>query len=211
MADHIDPRYIDASEGEIYGASAEDIEIPFDLKAKDFLDFAGDDLRGNSIRDTVNALGNIKRSIDCLFDSLLFMLNFLEESKRGRWTFPEKMNFLSEIGIITPYILSRINSARNLLEHEFRKPNRKDVEMAYDVAILLYYATIRFTRRFISIVDMEVQYKKVWKALRMTIGREERDIEVSIDKQSISVAWNERPEDYKQWLRILYQALSLYG
>jgi len=211
MADHIDPRHIDVSEGEIYGVSAEDIQIPFGLKAKDFLDFAGDDLKGNSVRDTVNALGNIKRSIDCLFDSLLFMLNFLEESKHERWAFPEKMNFLSEIGIITPYILSRINSARNLLEHEFKKPDRKDVEMAYDVAILLYYATIRFTVRFISIVDMAVQYEKVWKALHMEIRREERAIMVSIDKKNISVAWSERPEDYKQWLRILYQALSLYG
>jgi hypothetical protein len=127
MSDSIDPKYIDLNEAEIMGAFADDIEIPFELEAKDFLDFASDDLKGESIRDTVNALGNIKRSINCLFDSLLFMLNFLEESRRGRWTFPEKMSFLSDVGIITPDILNRINSARNLLEHEFKKPARKDV------------------------------------------------------------------------------------
>ncbi len=92
------------------------------------MDFACDDLKGDSLRDTINALGNIKRSIDCLFDSLPFAVNFSEDSKRGRWTFPEKMNFLGEIGIITPDILSKINSMRNLLEHEFKKPDRKEVE-----------------------------------------------------------------------------------
>jgi hypothetical protein len=100
------------------------------------------DLRGQTMRDTVNALSNTKRSIDCLFDSLLLAVGFLEDSKQQRWSFPEKMAFLSEIGIITPYVLGRINSTRNLLEHEFRRPNRSDVETAYDVATLLFHEKV---------------------------------------------------------------------
>ena len=94
MARTIDPQFINCHKSEILGVSAEDVEFPFQLTPKDFLDFASDDLKGGSPVNSVNALGNIKRSIDCLFDSLLFAVGFLEDSKQERWTFPEKMNFL---------------------------------------------------------------------------------------------------------------------
>lgn len=209
MARAIDPQCINPHKSEIPGLSAEDVEFPFELTPKDFLDFAGDDLKGGSDGDSINALGNIKRSIDCLFDSLLFAVGFLEDSKQERWTFPEKMNFLGEIGIITPYILGRINSARNLLEHEFKKPNRIDVETAYDVATLLYYATFRFTKRFFNMVDMGAEYRGEPICLRIYINREERTINVSDGKQKIFVAWTKNPDNYKRWLRVVYQVLSL--
>lgn len=203
MASSINPRDIDIKKLKTSGGSHEFIEVPFELTAKDFLGFASEDLKKKSMRDTVNALGNIKRSIDCLFDSLLFAVNFLEDSKRERWTFPEKMNFLSEIGIITPYILSRINSARNLLEHEFKKPDRKDVEMAYDVAILLYYATVRFTKCIISDIELTTE-DETWK-LEIKVDTQDREMELSHHSQKFLVTWDNNPEDYKKWLYILYQ------
>ena len=207
MIGRINPKDIDLSKLEIGDYTTSDIEVPFELTAKDFLDFASDDLKGQSIRDTVNALGNIKRSIDCLFDSLLFAANFLEDSKRERWTFPEKMNFLGEIGIITPYILGRINSARNLLEHEFKKPVRKDVETAYDVAVLLYYATTRFTKSFAEELALTSE-DETWR-LNIQLNRKDRKIEISCRSEDISVSWDESPEDYKRWLYIVYQAQYL--
>ena len=204
MTSRINPRDIDLSKLIIAGASVGEIEVPFEFSSKDFLDFASEDLKGQSMRDTVNALGNIKRSIDCLFDSLLFAVNFLQDSKRGRWTFPEKMTFLGEIGIITPYILGRINSARNLLEHEFKKPDRADVEVAYDVAVLLYYATVRFTKGFVDQMGLSTRDEK-W-SLDMDVERGERKINISHDGQSFSVTWDENPEEYKRWLSVIYQA-----
>jgi len=204
MTSGINPRDIDLSKLVIDGSSGSYLKVPFEFTSKDFLDFASEDLKGQSMRDTVNALGNIKRSIDCLFDSLLFAVNFLEDSKRERWTFPEKMNFLGEIGIITPYILGRINSARNLLEHEFKKPNRADVETAYDVAVLLYYATVRFAKGFLDDIHLSKRDEK-W-GLGIKINRENRKIEISNDEQSFFVTWDENPEDYKRWLHIIYQA-----
>jgi hypothetical protein len=204
----LDPRSIKSRTSEIMGVSAQDVEIPFELTCKDFLDFASEDLKGQSVRDTVNALSNIKRSIDCLFDSLLFAVGFLEDSKRERWAFPAKMTFLSEIGIITPYILGRINSSRNLLEHEFRKPNRLEVETAYDVATLLFYATFRFTRRFFNFVDISLEYEDRPIALEIKI-HEDRTIDVSNHRQTLTVKWSENPENYKEWLKIVYGALSV--
>ena len=203
MASSINPRDIDISKLREDGSSLTGFEVPFELTAKDFLDFASEDLEGKSLRDTVNALGNIKRSIDCVFDSLLFAVNFLEDAKRERWTFPEKMKFLSEIGIITPYILGRINLARNLLEHEFKKPVRKEVEMAYDVATLLFYATVRFTRGVINELGLTTE-DRTWR-LSIHLDIEYRKIELSHEDQKFSVTWDENPEDYKRWLYIIYQ------
>lgn len=205
----IDPRKIDTHNSEIMSVSADDVGIPFEITSRDFLNFASEDLKGQSAKDTINALSNIKRSIDCLFDSLLFAVGFLEDSKRDRWTFPEKMSFLGEIGIIAPYVLGKINSARNLLEHEFRKPNRAEAETAYDVATLLYYATFRFTRRFYHLVDMSIEYEKEAIALEISVQEENRTIYVSTNSQKFVVTWSENPEDYKRWLRVVYQALSI--
>ena len=207
MTGRINPRDIDLHKLRIEGFVTDDIKVPFELTARDFLDFASDDVKGQSMRDTVNAISNIKRSIDCLFDSLLFAVNFLEESKRGRWTFPEKMKFLGEIGIITPYILNRINSARNLLEHEFKKPVRKDVETAYDVAVLLYYATVRFTKEFVEELGLKTEDEK-W-SLHMNVNRKDRKIAISCGSQNFSVSWNENPEDYKKWLHVIFQSQYL--
>jgi len=207
MTGYIDPRDIDLSKLLPIGSTAESVEVPFELKAKDFLNFANDDIRGRSLRDTVNALSNIKRSIDCLFDSLLFAVNFLEESKCGRWTFPEKMNFLGEIGTIAPHIIHKINSARNMLEHEFKKPIRKEVETAYDVALLLYHATVRFTKIFVDGMGFSTKDEK-WK-IDVEVNRVERKIGITTDSQSITVAWDKSPEDYKKWLHLIYQAQYL--
>lgn len=204
MADFVNPREIDFSIFISDGSTGESVEVPFELTAKNFLDFANDDLKDKSLRETINALGNIKRSIDCLFDSLLFAVDFLEDSKRERWSFPEKMSFLGEIGIIAPYILSRINSTRNLLEHEFKKPNRKEVEVAYDVATLLYFATTRFTRLFLDSIGLRTEDKK-WR-LRINVDRRNRTMEISINEKELSFSWEKNSEDYKKWLYVLYQA-----
>lgn len=204
----INPRDIDLNKIRITGSTSHRIELPFELTARDFLNFATDDLTGRSPRNTVNALSNIKRSIDCLFDSLLFITNFLQDSKDERWNFPEKMKFLGEIGIITPYILGRINSARNLLEHEFKKPTREDVEMAYDVALLLYYATTRFTTRHFRQLELSDELELV-----INLKREDRRIDVCpttkegvlLKDGEISISWDKSPEDYKRWLYVIYQ------
>lgn len=207
MIIRITPRDVDLSVLQIKESGSEDIEVPFEFSSKDFLDFASEDLKGKSTRDTVNALGNIKRSIDCLVDSLLFVINFLEDSKGERWTFPEKMSFLGEIGIITPYILGKINSMRNLLEHEFKEPIREEVDTAYDVAILFYYATVRFTKVFLDHLILETK-DETW-GIAMDLNRENRNIEIAVDSGNLSVSWDKTPEDYKKWMYIFYQAQYL--
>ena len=42
-----------------------------EIDAEDFLEFAKEDSRGKDLRSCVNALGNVKRAIECRIDSIL--------------------------------------------------------------------------------------------------------------------------------------------
>jgi hypothetical protein len=60
MKSGINPRDIDLNKFHIEEDSFTPIENQFELESKDFLDFASEDLKNKSVRDTVNALGNIR-------------------------------------------------------------------------------------------------------------------------------------------------------
>ena len=114
---------------------------PFDFSAKDFLSFAFEDLKNSSHRGIVNTLSNVKRSIDCRIEELLFCYCLQVKSKREHWDIPKKLEILAEIGILAPKILRRISTLRNRLEHQFEKPHLEKVEDAVDVGELFLEAT----------------------------------------------------------------------
>ena len=76
-------------------------------------------------------------------DSLLIGFGLSERSKK--WRFPQKIDFLNKVGVISPRILTKINKKRNLLEHEYRNPTEEEVEDALDVAILF----INYTNKYL--------------------------------------------------------------
>jgi len=184
-------------------AGFESVEVPFGLTAYDFLEFAGQDLQEEHERSSVNALGNIKRCIDCLCDSLLYVMNYLKKSKKEKLGFPGKIDLLGKLGIITPYILRKINSMRNLLEHEFQRPKREDVENAFDVATLFYHATGRFTRRFPSEFTMfSVDNDNFVFAIEF--DRKKHKIKI-IDDEEKSQEFGEETKEYLEWLKIFFE------
>ena len=71
-----------------------DLKIPFEIKPKDFIKFAEDDIKEESKRSSVNALSNIKRSIDCQIDLLLYTFGYYNKSKKEDWSFPKKAKLL---------------------------------------------------------------------------------------------------------------------
>ena len=122
-------------------------EIPHKLRAEDFLSFAEDDMKGDTDRDIVNALSNLKRAIENRMDSLLFVFGYHKLARH--LSFPDKMKKLNKLGIVAPRILAKINKIRNLLEHQYQIPKKDDIEEAYDVAILFLAYTKRFITNFI--------------------------------------------------------------
>ncbi|MEZ5335252.1 MAG: hypothetical protein R2741_08460 [Methanolobus sp.] len=118
---------------------------PFEIKPRDFLQYAQSDFEASYDHHLVNCFSNIKRAIECQIDSLLIYTNLYEIAKKKRMGFPTKIKYLNEMGIVSPNILAKINKTRNKLEHEFKLPTLEDVENALDVA----YLFIEYTDHYV--------------------------------------------------------------
>lgn len=113
----------------------------YEICAEDFLEFAKEDSKGQNLRSWVNALGNVKRAIECRVDSLLFNYCLHKKSEKERWDFPKKIEIIQQLGIVAPDILKRINKKRNELEHRYVKPTEDYVNDAIGVSELFLAAT----------------------------------------------------------------------
>ena len=113
----------------------------YEICAEDFLGFAMRDSRGKDLRSRVNALGNIKRAIECRIDSLLYNYCLHVKSEKEKWDFPTKIEVIQQLGIVAPRILKKINKKRNELEHRYVKPTQADVDDGLDVAELFLVST----------------------------------------------------------------------
>lgn len=98
----------------------------WDITSYEYLDFALKDLEHNDRRNKINALSNTKRALHRRIDTLICYLWLEEISNKKRWNFPKKVDILSNFGIVTPDILSKINKFRNLIEHEYFTPPTKE-------------------------------------------------------------------------------------
>jgi hypothetical protein len=113
----------------------------YEICAEDFLKFATEDSKEEDLRSWVNALGNVKRAIECRVDSLLYNYCLHKKSEKERWNFPDKIEAIQQLGIVAPDILKKINKTRNELEHQYRKPDKTDVGDAIGIAQLFLAAT----------------------------------------------------------------------
>jgi len=111
-------------------------QYPFKLTSLDFLNFAKEDFTEKNTRNLINSLSNIKRALNCQIDQILFIFGFLEKSKKEKWNFPKKVEFIKDIGITSPEIIEKINRKRNLIEHEYDIPSYEDVSDAIGITEL---------------------------------------------------------------------------
>ena len=130
------------------GGTSYSVESPFDLKAEDFLKFAEEDIKANEDKDIINSLGNVKRAIENRVDLLHYAFGFRNSRENG--DFPTKLERLNELGIVAPRILRKINKIRNLLEHQYRLPDKEEVEDAIDIGILFVEYTNQFIYHFVE-------------------------------------------------------------
>lgn len=162
--------YLNHPEFQVDGTDFLEYEIPFEIKPKDFLDFAEQDLNSNSSHRFVNALSNAKRALDCQVVCLLDVFGLLNLADKKRWGFPSKIDALKKIGILAPRILTKINTTRNLLEHEFANPNSEQVNDFIDVVALFLESTKIYLENYLNFIET------AW------INDKTMNIEISSDK-----------------------------
>lgn len=119
------------SVGGSHGAAQMEIE-PYD-----FLLQAEEDFERGERSAEINSLTNAKRAIVSQMDQALLTFGY----KSFRWNIPKKLELLSELGFVAPRILKRVSAARNMLEHEYKRPSTHEIEDALDLAWLFVSAS----------------------------------------------------------------------
>jgi hypothetical protein len=163
-----------------------------EIEAEDFLEFAKEDSKGTDLRSCVNALGNVKRAIECRIDSILYVYCLHKKSGKEKWDFPKKIEIIEQLGIVAPSILKRINKKRNELEHRYVKPTPEEVADGRDVAKLFLAYTSRLVAKPITGFEKEGDYE-------IKLNREE-GIATLIDKKKTIGVQSASMDDDDGWL-----------
>jgi hypothetical protein len=164
-----------------------------EIDAEDFLEFAKEDSKGRDLRSCVNALGNIKRAIECRIDAILYAYCLHKKSEKEKWDFPKKIEIIEQLGIVAPNILKRINKKRNELEHQYAKPSNEEVDDGLDVAkLFLAYTSKLVAVSVVGIVkegDYEVKLNR--KEGTVTLIDKKKIVGEQIANMDIDNGWLE--------------------
>ncbi|MBW4545378.1 MAG: hypothetical protein KME25_13160 [Symplocastrum torsivum CPER-KK1] len=156
-------------------------EVPdFDLYSHDYLEFAEQELNKGTSVSLVNCITHLKRSIECQMDTFFYTFNLAKLFSRRNLKFDKKADFLKEAGVLISRSLSRFNTIRNKIEHEYRVPKIDDIEVYFDLVsalvLLVERATFQYTGVDFFAYD-ENNDKKI--TFKMTYRREAPSIEAT--------------------------------
>ncbi|GAA0738649.1 hypothetical protein [Clostridium oceanicum] len=105
----------------------------YELTARDYLEFAEEELSKNTQSSLINCISNLKRAMDCQLNTFLYSFNLSKIFNDRNLKFKKKLDFLNATGIFGPRSLARLNTIRNKMEHEYQVPKIKDIEVYYDL------------------------------------------------------------------------------
>jgi hypothetical protein len=137
-------KFLDDPKVERSGWGVERIDTKFDTLPSEFISFAEIDLESSFPHKFINALSNAKRALDCQADRLLKLTGFYQDSQKKFWGLPKKLELIQEFEIIAPRILNKINRQRNLMEHQYVKPDPEQVLDFLDVVSLFIASTEQY-------------------------------------------------------------------
>ena len=135
------------------------VESDFEILPREFLRFAKADFSENSTKGFINSLTNSKRAIDCQIDSALdlYGIDFenlsdvskplIEAASLDSENISYKFKLIGALNFAPSIIISDVRNLRNKLEHQYKKPTKKEVKDALELAEL-----------FISAVENKVKF-----------------------------------------------------
>lgn len=174
----------------------------FEINPQEFLEYANQDIELSNNHGYINAISNVKRSIECQSDIIHFSFGI----PYNKLDFPTKIKNLNKMGISPSVILRNINKIRVNLEHFYKIPDRNRVEEAIEIAQLFLDVTTLSLNNFWDgyiIEDKEVipenehsDSTRIYNALKVSYEYEKTDKKFTliyfkkgniIDKINISV------------------------
>jgi len=152
--------------------------LPMEIEPAEFLVQAEEDLLTGGLSASINSITNAKRAIVCQMDQALLSLGYDAYS----WNIPKKIDCLKELGLLMPAILRKVSFTRNVLEHEYKKPSRDEVETGLDVATLFVMATSNLFKPFGDSLELGCdrsfieERHRYAKTVRLSLRREEQTV-----------------------------------
>lgn len=140
----------------------------FDLRPRDFLTFAEDELGKEATVSRINCVNHLKRAIECQVDTYLYAWNMLDYARKKMPAprgLPGKLELLKSLGLLNTRSVTRLNQMRNKVEHEYAIPDIQDLDVFYE----LVETSIALLERAVATVErveistgpgeyMQVQY-----------------------------------------------------
>lgn len=132
----------------------------FELYARDYLEFAEQELNKNTTVSLINCITHLKRALDCELDTFLHVYNLLDLFNKHNLKMDKKLNFIKEMGVFNSRSLTRLNTIRNKVEHRYEIPKIQDIEVYYDlvsafIALLQSTININYERQDFSLIKSE--------------------------------------------------------
>jgi hypothetical protein len=116
---------------------------PFgDVCAEEYLEFARADLSRGDRAGLMNALGNAKKCFHYQTDRLLYRFGLRDATSRSE--FPQKVELLRDLHIVSGTLLRTFNRERNIMEHDYLAPTPEIAEGSIDLCELFLLATQRY-------------------------------------------------------------------
>jgi len=135
---------------------------PFgDISAEEYLDFAREGFKQGTRAGLINALANAKRCFHYQTDKLLFRFGLRKATAPQKY--PEKIDLLNELRIVSGALLRSFNRERNIMEHDYIAPSKNVVEGSIDLCELFLLATKRY------LINVPAK-------IRVTLSEDERDL-----------------------------------
>ncbi|WDE00346.1 hypothetical protein [Thalassomonas actiniarum] len=162
------------------------IPCPFDISPAEYIKYAEEDAQESTTRGCVNAFSNAKRAMDAQIDLLLIAFVLDKLATRKNWNIPKKLDTLNKLGIVAPRILAKFNKFRNLVEHDFVKPEHDKVEDFIDVVLLFIESTKLHLVDFLEDAQIAVEGKfDYW--LDVKINRNDEIVHINYNQVNIEL------------------------
>ncbi|MGK8501328.1 hypothetical protein [Nocardia asiatica] len=142
-----------------------------DVSAEDYLRFAKSDLDAGTKHGLINAMGNAKRSLHLMIDTILQNYGLLAYGRRR--SFPGKLRLMDDVGLIALNVFRKLNVGRNIMEHEYQSPDPELVQDFVDVCNLLLLAIERLGQDlpYRSIVGLRETGEHMYLVVEPMLGR----------------------------------------
>jgi len=183
-------------------------------------------LKEGGERGLINALSNSKRAIDCQIDEVLTIFGIEHDKLPNELekfikyfdfedNLPFKLKVIQGLNLAPGYIMSKVRTLRNRLEHYYKIPDKESGKEAIDVAELFIRSIegkLIFIEKAFDLVDIKSKYIDDYtihfdRGLRLSFFNEKKEFCVSVmnePEKPYSFQLNVEDLEYFDFLRLMF-------